>query len=331
MQIEDWFAERTYHHRDFSDLERLVAAKLEQGLTISVGLPTLNVEDTVGDIVTCLRTSLMDDVNLIDQLAIIDSRSSDATVARAREAGAEVLFDDELLPSMNHARGKGEALWKSLAGLTGDLVLWIDSDIKNIHPRFVYALAGPLLLDPTLAYIKAFYRRPLDPDAGPSAQDAAASEGGGRVTELTARPALNLFYPELSGFVQPLSGEYGGRREVLERLHFFTGYAVETGLLVELAQTVGIEAMGQVDLEQREHPNQRLSALSKMSMNILEALFMLLERDRRIELKTPYSPVLQTIVSGDCGYELEPHVLEVIARPPIIEVPEYQRLRGLVP
>jgi glucosyl-3-phosphoglycerate synthase len=327
MRIEDWFAQRNYNHEDFADIERLVSAKRAAGLTISVGLPTLNVGSTVGPVVECLRRTLMDEQPLIDQLAIIDSRSEDDTVAHARGAGAEILFDDELLPSMGRARGKGEALWKSLAGLEGDLVFWIDSDIRNIHPRFIYGLAGPLLMDPSLAYIKGYYRRPVA--TGANEEDQAAGEGGGRVTELMARPALNLFYPELSGFVQPLSGEYGGRREELERVHFFTGYAVETGLLVELLSTVGLEAMGQVDIEERVHANQTLGALSKMSFNILEALFMLLERDGRIELRVPYSPVMQTVARVDHGYHLVPHELEVVARPPIIEVPEYRKLRGL--
>jgi glucosyl-3-phosphoglycerate synthase len=327
MRIENWFAQRNYRHQDFADIERLVSAKRAAGLTISVGLPTLNVGATVGPIVECLRRTLMDEQPLIDQLAIIDSRSEDDTVERAREAGAEILFDDELLPSMGRARGKGEALWKSLAGLTGDLVFWVDSDIQNIDPRFVYGLAGPLLMDPSLCYIKAYYRRPVATGANP--EDQAAGEGGGRVTELMARPAINLFYPELSGFVQPLSGEYGGRREVLERVHFFTGYAVETGLLVELTRTVGLEALGQVDIEERVHANQTLGALSKMSFNILEALFMLLERDGRIELRVPYSPVMQTVARSDHSYRLLPHELEVVARPPIIEVAEYRQLRGI--
>lgn len=328
MRIEDWFAQRNYNHEDFADIERLVSAKRAAGLTISVGLPTLNVGSTVGPVVECLRRTLIDEQPLIDQLAIIDSRSEDDTVERAREAGAEVFFDDELLPSMGRARGKGEALWKSLAGLTGDLVFWVDSDIRDIHPRFVYGLAGPLLTDPSLAYIKAYYRRPMA--AGANEEDQAAGEGGGRVTELMARPALNLFYPELSGFVQPLSGEYGGRREVLERVHFFTGYAVETGLLVELLRTVGLEALGQVDIDERVHANQTLAALSKMSFNILEALFMLLERDGRIELRVPYSPVMQTVCRTDHSHRLTPHELEVVARPPIIDVAEYRQLRGLV-
>lgn len=327
--IDRWFAERTYHHQDYADLDRLVAAKRAAGTTISLGLPTLNVGPTVGEIVATMRKALVEEVPLVDQIAIIDSRSSDDTVASAREAGAEVYFDDELLASMNHARGKGEALWKSLAALSGDIVLWIDSDIKNVHPRFVYGLAGPLLADPSLMYVKGFYERPLGPPQAAHEMDAAAGRGGGRVTELTARPALNLFYPELSGFLQPLSGEYGGRREALERVHFFTGYAVEVGLLVELLHTVGLAAMGQVDIEERVHENQTLAALSKMAFNILEALFMLLERDGRIQLTAPYSPVMQTVARGDGGYCLEPHFNEVVARPPAIEVAEYRKLRGL--
>lgn len=329
MQIEDWFAQRTYHHSDYADLERLVAAKRAAGLTLSVGLPTLDVGETVGPIVDCIRRTLMEEAPLVDQLAVIDGRSQDDTVEKAREAGADVYFEDEILPALRGGKGKGEALWKSLAVLDGDIVLWVDSDISNFDARFVYGLAGPLVEDPSLAYIKGFYVRPLDTSQEGSTEDARRGLGGGRVTELTARPAINLFYPELSGFIQPLSGEYGGRRSALERVHFFTGYAVETGLLVEMLRTVGLGAMGQVDLEARVHANQSLAALSKMAFNILEALFMLLERDERLDLKTPYSPVMQTPVHDEAAYHLVPHSLEVVARPPIIEVEEYRRLRGL--
>ncbi len=321
MEVQEWFDSRTFHCRQFRSVPKLVEAKQEQGLTISLGLPTLNVEETIGKIVNMLVRVLVERHPLLDQVAIIDSHSSDRTVEIAESAGAEVYFDDDLLPTMGTAAGKGEALWKSLDALWGDIIIWIDSDIRNIHPRFVYGLAGPLISNPDVQFVKAFYERPLQ-------QGSVVHEsGGGRVTELMGRPVLNLFYPHLSGFIQPLSGEYAARREVFESVPFFTGYAVETGLLVDVSKRYGLETMAQVDLAQRIHSNQPLQALGRMSFAILKAAMMMLERDGKIDNAPEAVEAFNTIAAIGKRYELAPNEIPIIQRPPVSEVEEYRANR----
>lgn len=322
MQAQEWFDKRTFHCRQFSNVGKLVEAKQAQGLTISLGLPTLNVEETIGKIVSTMVRVLMERHPLLDQVAIIDSHSSDRTIEMAESQGAEVYFDDDLLPSMGSASGKGEALWKSLDALWGDIVIWIDSDIRNIHPRFVYGLVGPLLTNPDVKFVKAFYERPLV-EKGVLVHET----GGGRVTEIMARPALNLFYPHLSGFIQPLSGEYGGRREIFESVSFFTGYAVETGLLVDISAEYGLDSMAQVDLAQRIHTNQPLPALGRMSFAILKAIMMMLERDKRIASKPERGEVFNAIAAMGKRHALAPNEVPVIQRPAMSTVEEYRQHR----
>ena len=218
-------------------------------------------------------------------------------------------------------RGKGEALWKSLHVLDGDIVAWIDTDISNIQPRFVYGLLGPLLREPKIQYVKGFYQRPLKQG------DVLQAEGGGRVTELMARPLLNLFFPELSGMIQPLSGEYAGRRELLERLPFFTGYAVEVGLLIDILDQAGLSAIGQVDLERRIHRNQPLGNLSQMSYVILQGAIRKLEERHRIELLTEVGRGMKLINTGKDHFNLEVREIGDEIRPPIVGIPAYLERR----
>src|SRR5204863_72891 len=195
------------------------------------------------DRVERLVTRSGDPVKVIkEELAVIDSRSTDRTREIAADEGVPVFVHEEILPETGTYQGKGEALWKSLHVLTGDIVAWVDTDVTSAHPKFVYGLLGPLLMRPDLQFVKAFYQRPLH------IGDELQATGGGRVTELAARPILNLFFPELSGIVQPLSGEQAGRRALLEQLPFFSGYGVETGLLVDTLQRAGLSAIGQVDM-----------------------------------------------------------------------------------
>ncbi len=184
--VDKWFVENTFSSAEFADLLTLVAQKEKQGLKISVALPTLNEEETIGKVISVIRSRLMERVPLVDELIVIDSDSTDRTRDIARELGVEVFIHQELLPEIGPGKGKGEALWKSLSCTTGDIVVWVDTDVSNFHPKFVYGLVGPLLLRPDIAFTKAFYRRPLD--IGGQLQ----ATGGGRVTELTARPLLNL-------------------------------------------------------------------------------------------------------------------------------------------
>ena len=201
-RVDRWFAESSFHHQEFADLKRLVELKEKQGLTISAVLPTLNEAETIGPIVRAARTELMEQIPLIDELLVIDSESEDDTRAIAEAEGARVVRHPEVLPRYGSYRGKGEALWKSLYETSGDLVVWSDTDIRDWHPRFLYGTLGPLLTEPRIGYVKAYYQRPI-------VQGGLMKEGGGgRVTELVARPLINLFFPELSGYIQPLAGEY---------------------------------------------------------------------------------------------------------------------------
>jgi glucosyl-3-phosphoglycerate synthase len=322
--VDKWFAENTYHSQEFADLERLMAFKREQGITISLGLPALNEEETVGTVIQEIQEALMEKVHLLDEIILIDSGSVDRTQEIAHQFGIQVVRHQEILRQHGSYSGKGEALWKSLYVLSGDLIAWIDTDIKNIDPRFVYGILGPLLVSPRIQYVKGFYRRPLRDG------DILVAGGGGRVTELTARPLINLFYPELSGLIQPLSGEYAGRRTALERLPFFTGYSVETGLLIDLLREYGLEGIAQVDLLERIHHNQPLPSLSKMSFSILQVVISRLEERHAVHLLEPANLTVNLIRHGQRrGYFLEQEEILEVERPPMITIPEYRQKRGL--
>ena len=319
--VDKWFAENTFHAHEFADIAKLLALKERLNVTISVGLPTLNEEKTVGTVIKRVKGALMDRVPLIDQLVVVDSDSEDRTVEIATELGVPVFRHPEILPETGTHVGKGEALWKSLHVLDGDIVAWIDTDISNIQPRFVYGLLGPLLREPKIQYVKGFYQRPIKQG------DVLQAEGGGRVTELMARPLINLFFPELSGMIQPLSGEYAGRRELLERLPFFTGYAVEIGLLIDILEQAGLAAIGQVDLERRIHRNQPLGNLSQMSYVILQGAIRKLEERHRIELLTEVGRGMKLINTGKDHFNLEVREIGDEIRPPIASVPAYVERR----
>ncbi len=314
---EDWFERRTFRHSDF-DVERLIGAKRAQGVTISVAIPALNEESTVGAIVERIRGELMDGVPLVDELAVIDSASSDRTVDAARAAGADVYQDRQILPEMEAFTGKGEALWKSLFVLRGDIILWLDADITNFHPRFVYGPLGPLLTDPEVGYVKSFYRRPL----GDQAAGAARALEGGRVTELTARPLINMFWPHLAGLLQPLAGEYAGRRTLLEQVPFCTGYGVEIGLLIDIAERFGLEAMAQVDLEERAHRNRPIGELSRMAYAVLHAALTRLARDGHLEADLSGVLSLVQFEPDNGGYAMRSTGIEIRERPPAASVRE---------
>ncbi len=315
--VDKWFAENTFHADEFADLKRLLALKQEQGVSISLALPALNEEHTVGKVIRTVKRALMTRVPLLDEIVLIDSNSNDRTRDIARDLGLPVYIHQELLPDLGSRAGKGEALWKSLLVTRGDIVVWIDTDIVNIHPRFVYGLLGPLLLNPHICFVKGFYRRPLK--VGQKTQ----AGGGGRVTELTARPLINLFYPELSGVVQPLAGEYAGRRSVLEHVPFFSGYGVETGLLIDVFEREGLGAIAQVDLLERIHHNQTLEALSKMSFVILQAVLRKLEKRYGRQMVEDVNKSMKLIRYETGGYSLDVEEIMERERPPMAEVPEY--------
>ncbi|MBN1289983.1 MAG: glucosyl-3-phosphoglycerate synthase [Actinobacteria bacterium] len=317
-KCELWLLDRTYDHSEFSDIRGLMELKKKSGLKISVCLPTLNVASTVGAIIRVFRTELMERYPLVDQLAIIDSRSSDGTAEIAREEGAEVYYDDEIFPFLEPASGKGEALWKSQHVLNGDIIAWIDSDILNPHPRFVYGIVGPLLAYPDINYVKGFYERPI------LEGEVWKKTGGGRVTELVVRPMFNLFFPELSGLIQPLSGEYAGRRPVLESIPFFTEYGVESGLLIDIYRKYGLNAIAQVDLEIRQHQNQSIEKLAMMSFGVQQALFRRLGDTGKIEIIEEPDTTFRIVRHLYGAREIEKFLINVVERPPILEIKEYR-------
>jgi glucosyl-3-phosphoglycerate synthase len=322
QRVDQWFAENTFHCREFEELDKLVELKLKQGVTISLGLPALNEAETVGSVIRVIKQKLFDAVPLLDELVLIDSGSTDDTVKIAKDFGIPVYVHEEILPQHGSYAGKGEALWKSLFVLEGDIIAWVDTDIRNFNPGFVYGLLGPLLREPEIQYVKGFYRRPI------KTEGKLVSEGGGRVTELTIRPLFNLFYPELSGMIQPLAGEYAGRRSVLERVPFFTGYGVETGLLIDLFNEFGLKAIAQVDLEERVHRNQPLPSLSQMAFAILQVVMQRLEGKNRIQLMDEVNRSMKLIKPRERGYALELKAIQDCERPPMISIPEYQAKRG---
>ena len=324
MLVDKWFAENTFHADEFEDLDYLLRLKREQGLSISLALPALNEEETVGNVLRTIKRTLVTDVPLLDEVVLIDSNSEDRTREIAQSLDIPVYIHQSILPQYGARPGKGEALWKSLYCTQGDIVIWLDTDIANIHPRFAYGLIGPLLLRPDIQFIKGFYRRPL------KVGNKTQAGGGGRVTELTARPLLNLFYPELSGVIQPLSGEYGGRRAALEQLSFFSGYGVEIGLLIGMLEKFGLSAIAQVDLQERIHHNQPLEALSKMSFAIIQAVMRKLETRYGQNILENVNRTMKLIRYEQESFMLDIEEIAERERPPMIELPEYrERLKLL--
>ncbi|HEY7554632.1 MAG TPA: glucosyl-3-phosphoglycerate synthase [Candidatus Binatia bacterium] len=324
QRVDQWFAENTFHRGEFADLAKLLDLKKRQGVTISLGLPALNEAESIGNIIQTVKKALFDEIPLLDEIVVIDSESTDDTATIARDLGVPVFVHQEILPQHGSHRGKGEALWKSLYVLSGDIIVWVDTDIKNFYPGFVYGLLGPLLREPEIQYVKGFYRRPI------KMEGRLVSEGGGRVTELTIRPLFNLFYPELSGMIQPLAGEYAGRRSVLEQVPFFTGYGVETGLLIDLFTEFGLNAIAQVDLEERVHRNQPLASLSQMSFAIIQVVMQRLQLKNRIEIMDEVNRSMKLIKPQGKSYALELKDIQDQERAPMLTIPEYRARRHAV-
>ncbi|MEM8856737.1 MAG: glucosyl-3-phosphoglycerate synthase [Chloroflexota bacterium] len=316
-KVDRWFAEKTFHADEFKNIEQLVRLKQEQNLTLSVALPTLNEAETIGNILQQIQELLIQKYPLIDELVVIDSNSTDETPDIVKSFGVPLYVHQDLLSRYGERCGKGEALWKSLYVTSGDIVLWCDTDIKNFDPRFIYGLAGPLLQDPSIQFVKGFYQRPLK-------VNGKLQSGGGRVTELTARPLLNMFYPELGGIIQPLAGEYGGRRELLESVTFTSGYGVETSLLIDALENVGLDGLAQVDLIKRVHHNQTLESLGKMAFAVSQTVFQRLEQKDDVNSFDQISKVLRRLRQNENGTQLEFEPLAEQARPPMQSIPEYR-------
>ncbi|WP_018656159.1 glucosyl-3-phosphoglycerate synthase [Actinomadura flavalba] len=318
-EVASWLHRRTSKAADWP-VETLLAAK--EGTRVSVVLPARNEEETVGEIVGAIRADLVDRAPLVDEIVVVDSRSTDATVAVATAAGARVVSQDAVLPGEGRMSGKGEALWKSMAATTGDVVVFVDADLVGFTSSYITGLLGPLLTDPDIGYVKGCYDRPLIGETG------TTEGGGGRVTELVARPLINLHWPSLAGVMQPLGGEYAGRRSLLERLPFVTGYGVELGLLLDVLQDSGLDAIAQVDLGRRVHGHQTTEALGAMSGQIMLTAWSRLQRHgRMLPLEAPATALTQFRRSAD-GHDLRVSDVGVGERRPMIEVPEYAAARG---
>jgi glucosyl-3-phosphoglycerate synthase len=288
------------------DARSLVDAKTRHGLTLSVCLPASNEAATVGAIVASIRGALVDRDGLVDEIVVVDDGSTDDTAHVAAAAGARVVSEAEVLSHLERGSGKGNVLWKSLYECEGDLVCWLDADIRNFRPEFVVRLVEPLLTHQHVVFTKGYYERPID----------GAPTGGGRVTELVARPLLSLLFPKIADMVQPLAGEYAGRREALELVPFVEGWGVEFGLLVDLAEMFGRDAIAQVDLGTREHRNKPLEELSPQALAILVTAL------RRADLLQLDDATAELVRAQGADVEFVP--VEVRERPPITTIAEYR-------
>jgi glucosyl-3-phosphoglycerate synthase len=298
-RAQRWYESRTFHHTDFP-AERLAA---ERTRSVSACVPARNEERTIGPIVADLVS--LRELGALDEVVVVDAGSDDRTAAIASEAGALVRDERELLPEHGEVLGKGDAMWRALSVLESDVIVFLDADSEGFGPHFATGLIGPLVCGETgVEFVKAFYRRPF------KLGEVSMPEGGGRVTELMARPLLNLFYPELAGFRQPLAGEFAATRELLERLPFATGYAVEIAMLIDAWKEVGLDALAQVDIDLRQNRHQPLANLTPMAYAVLRAVCTRLEREGRLNELEENELLLP-------GEALEEREVPLIERPPL--------------
>jgi len=313
-----WLKKNTYHHSDFKDIKSLVAEKEKRGLKISLCIPTLNEEKTIGKEVVLFKSELVTKFPLLDEIAVIDSGSEDSTCEVAANFGALVYRSAEILPDLGFKKGKGENLWKAVYQLNGDIIVYIDADIKNIRPHFVYGLIGPLLFRPEVSYVKAFYDRPLVFSQG------IRPSGGGRVTEILVRPLFSLFFPELAALIQPLSGEYAVRREVLEAIPFPVGYGVETSHLIDVYRRWGMNAFAQTDLDRRIHRNQETRALGRMAFGILQTFLTRMNKLGIVSEWPDMTSILLQFQAAGAEFEQIEYDIPEDERPPMIDIPAYR-------
>ena len=300
LRARSWHASHTYAHADFPPA-RLAA---ERTVSVSVCLPARNEAATIGGILDSLLG--LRAFGVIDQVVVVDD-STDGTGQIAHDLGAEVHEQVKLAPELGPVLGKGDAMWRSLPTLTGDVICFVDADTERFGAHFVCGLIGPLLCGPQeIEFVKGFYRRPF------KLGGLTLPDGGGRVTELTARPLLNLFYPELAAVAQPLAGEIAARRDLLERLPFVTGYGVDIALLIDTYRTVGLDAIAQVDLAERQNAHQSLRELGPMAFSVLRALASRLEREDRLQGPLPTGFLMPGELDVGGGPE------DVVERPPLV-------------
>lgn len=306
-RVERWLAQRSYRAEDYP-VSRLAELRRDGGgAGVSVVLPAREVADTIGPILDALTP--LRDVGVVDELVVVDAASADGTAAIAENCGARVVQESELLAEHGPARGKGDALWRSLTATSGEIVVFVDSDTEDFDDRFVRGLLGPLLQEPAIAFVKGAFRRPF------RLGETTVPDGGGRVTELVARPLLNLHVPELAGVVQPLAGEFAARRALLEQLSFPVGYGVEIATLIDAFRVAGLDALAQVDLGERQNRHQPLRALSAMAYAVMVAA------ERRLRPSGDEALARAGVIAFPSPDGLQLREVAVDERPPLCELP----------
>ena len=320
MRIHDWFRTNSFSYREFGNARELGRAKRERGLTVSLILPTRNVAETIGSVLDEVGYLRRPDIRLIDQVVVVDADSADGTADIVRyHEDVEVYSENALMPDYGRAQGKGDAMWRGLSVATGDIIAFADTDTGNFCRPLVTGVVGCLVTKPDIQFVKAAYRRPY------TQETISVPDGGGRVTELTAKPALNLLFPELAGFVQPLAGEFAGTRDLFLSVPFLSGYAVEVGMLIDVLQACGLDAMAQVDAGMRKNRHQDLSNLSRMGYSVLRAVLT-----RAMQGRSPVAPGLADpswpgqeagsylhAVAAARGVQLDEYAEIMIERPPM--------------
>ena len=308
----EWFESRSYRHGQFADVAALARRKRELGLSVSLVLPAREVASTLGPILDEV-VALNERAALVDQLMVVDAGSADGTAEIARRHGAEVHDESELMPDFGPVAGKGDAMWRALSVARGDLIVFADADTANFGRHFVYGLLGPLLTEPAVHFVKGAYHRPF------TAPDGTVVDEAGRVTELTAKPLFGIFYPELSGFGQPLAGEVAARRELLRAIPFCTGYAVETAMMIDVLRHAGLSAMAQTDLATRLNRSQRLLDLGAMSYAVARAVLERVAAEGRLPEGVTGEDA-ERYLHAACtpgGVLLEEKMVRVLERPPM--------------
>ena len=320
MRTTDWFQSNSFNYREFGNARQLGRAKRERGLTVSLILPTRNVAETIGSVLDEVDYLRRPDIRLIDQVVVVDADSPDGTADIARYHDVEVYSENALMPEYGRAHGKGDAMWRGLSVATGDIIAFADTDTGNFCRQLVTGVVGCLITKPDIQFVKAAYRRPY------TQETVSVPDGGGRVTELTAKPALNLLFPELAGFVQPLAGEFAATRDLFYSVPFLTGYAVEVGMLIDVLEACGLQAMAQVDAGMRKNRHQDLSNLSRMGYSVLRAVLTRAMQDRsQVTAGMPGSPQWSGgevgsylhAVAAARGVQLDEYSEIMIERPPM--------------
>ncbi len=317
MRTREWFQAHSFHYQEFGDLRELSTRKRQRGITATLVLPTRNVAETIVPVLDEVSYLSSPEVGLIDQVIVVDSDSLDGTAELAQQYDVEVYSENALMAEFGLNHGKGDAMWRSLSKAYGDIIAFADTDTGNFCRDLVVGVLGCLVTKPDIQFVKAAYRRPYTRDV------VSVPDGGGRVTELMAKPVLNHFFPELAGFVQPLAGEFAGSRELLYSIPFFTGYAVEIGMMIDVLNTCGLAAMAQVDVGIRRNRHQDLGNLSRMGYSVLRAAIQRAippRQDRFDELWEPtwareeVVPYLHA-VAGNSGLGLDEYLDVLKERP----------------